>query len=90
LGKDNKCRNAVSKWSIKINRVEKFLKGWGLNLKGQNRRYKVALRKELSELEIKEEEGLLNSASLDRKTFIQTRDVKTGRKRRDVLTQKVQ
>jgi hypothetical protein len=40
-------------------------------LKGQNGRYRVTLQKELGEIEIKEEECLLNSASLDKKTFIQ-------------------
>jgi hypothetical protein len=64
--------NAVSNWCIKINRVKKFLKRWGLNLNGQTKRYRVLLQKELEVLEKKEEEEVLTPPSLDRKTFIQT------------------
>jgi hypothetical protein len=45
--------NAVSNWCIKINRVKKFLKRWGLNLNGQTKRYRVLLQKELEVLEKK-------------------------------------
>jgi hypothetical protein len=64
--------NVVDNWHIKLNRVKKFLKGWGLNLKGQTRRYKLMLQKELDVLEQKEEEGVLFPGLLDRRTFIQT------------------
>jgi hypothetical protein len=64
--------NVVDNWHIKLNRAKKFLKGWGLNLKGQTRRYKMSLQKELDALEQKEEEGVLLPDMLDRKTFIQT------------------
>jgi hypothetical protein len=64
--------SVVDNWHIKLNRVKKFLKGWGLNLKGQTRRYKLMLQKELDVLEQKEEENMLSPDLLDRKTFIQT------------------
>jgi hypothetical protein len=57
---------------MKLNRVKTFLKGWGLNLKGQIRRYKLMLQKELDVLEQKEEENMLPPHLLDRKTFIET------------------
>jgi hypothetical protein len=66
-------KNAVEKWCIKLNRVKKFLKGWGQNIKGHNRRYKNFLKNELAEIEKKEEEeGSLPCAILGRKYFIQT------------------
>jgi hypothetical protein len=46
-------------WYIKLNIVKKFLKGWGINLKGQTRRYKENLQKELEEIEKMEEEGVV-------------------------------
>jgi hypothetical protein len=64
--------NVVDNWHIKLNRVKTFLKGWGLSLKGQTRRYKLMLQKELDVLEQKEEENMLSPGLLDRKTLIQT------------------
>jgi hypothetical protein len=64
--------NAVKKWYIKLNRVKKFLKGWGINLKGQVKKYKLLLQKEPSKLEEQEEERVLSANLLDRKTFIQS------------------
>jgi hypothetical protein len=64
--------NAVKKWYIKLNRVKKFLKGWGINLKGQSKKYKLLLQKELAKLEEQEEERILSANLLDRKTFIQS------------------
>ncbi|CAN6249384.1 unnamed protein product [Urochloa humidicola] len=66
------AKNAVDKWYIKINRVKKFLKGWGQNLRGQNKRYRNILQSELAELELLEENAPLSQNLLDRKTFIQT------------------
>jgi hypothetical protein len=45
--------NAVSNWCIKINRVKKFLKRWGMDLNSQTRRYRIVLQKELEALEKK-------------------------------------
>ena len=63
-------RNAVDKWCIKINRVKKFLKGWGLSLKGHTKKYKKCLTEELSVLEKMEEANPLPAHLLERKTFI--------------------
>jgi hypothetical protein len=71
------ARNAAGKWCIKLNRVKKFLKGWGINLRGHTKRYKMMLKKELSSLEENEEEGTMPANFLDRKTFIQTELMKT-------------
>jgi hypothetical protein len=65
-------KNAMEKWCIKMNRVKKFLKGWGQNIKGRNRRYKNILKNELTEIEKKEEEENLTVIMLRRKNFIQT------------------
>jgi hypothetical protein len=43
-------RNATDKWYIKLNRVKKFLRGWRINLKGQTKRYKMILQRELNSL----------------------------------------
>jgi hypothetical protein len=64
--------NTVEKWCIKLNSVKKFLKRWGQNIKGHNRRYKNILKNELAEIEKKEEEGSLTATMLGRKYFIQT------------------
>jgi hypothetical protein len=48
------------------------LKGWGVNLKGQVKKYKLLLQKEPSKLEEQEEERVLSANLLDRKTFIQS------------------
>jgi hypothetical protein len=66
------AKNAVEKWCIKLNRVKKFLKGWGQNIKGYNRRYKNTLKSELAELEKRKEEGSLTAFMLRKKNFIQT------------------
>jgi hypothetical protein len=71
-GREVGAKNAVEKWYIKLNRMKKFLKGWGQNIKGQARRYKGILREELATLERKEEEESLPSQLLERKTYIQT------------------
>ena len=63
-------RNAVDKWCIKINRVKKFLKGWGLSLKGHTKKYKKCLTEELSVLEKMEEANPLPAHLVKRKTFI--------------------
>jgi hypothetical protein len=41
----------VEKWHIKLNRVKKFRKGSGQNIKGHTRRYKILLKEELANLE---------------------------------------
>lgn len=62
-------KSNIESWCIKMDRVKKFLKGWGQSLKGHTRKYKNILRKELEVLE-KQEEGL-STDQLDRKSFIQ-------------------
>jgi len=37
------ARNAVEVWNIKVKRVKKFLKGWGMSLKGHTRKYRRIL-----------------------------------------------
>lgn len=66
------AKNAVNRWYIKLNRVKKFLKGWGLNLKDHTIRYKNLLQKELLEIEKMEELNSLSAPLLERKTFIQS------------------
>ena len=48
------------------------VKGWGQNLKGHTKKYKRILHEELVILENIEENEILSSDKLDRKTFIQT------------------
>jgi hypothetical protein len=60
-GETMTIENVEDKWHIKLNRVNFFLKGWGVNSKGQTRRYKMILQQELGALEKKEEEGMLAS-----------------------------
>ena len=55
-----------------MDRVKKFLKGWGQSMKGHTRKYKNILKEELEILEKIEEEVSLDAEKLDRKTFIQT------------------
>ena len=62
----------MDRWIIKTKRVKKFLKGWGLSLKGHTRKYRRILREELSKLEKIEEDGMLPALLLERKTFIQS------------------
>jgi hypothetical protein len=47
-----------------------------MSLKGHTKRYRAILQQELTELEKKEEEGMLSSVLLDRKTFIQSEMMK--------------
>ena len=54
--KEVRAKNYVDNWCIKINRVKKFLKGLGQNIKGHNRKYKRLLQEELGKLEELEEE----------------------------------
>jgi len=65
------AKNAVEVWNIKTKRVKKWLKGWGLSLKGHNRKYKKILQEELLILEQTEEDHMLSSSALERKSFIQ-------------------
>ena len=62
----------MDRWIIKIKIVKKFLKGWGLSLKGHTRKYRWILGEELSKLEKIEEDGMLPALLLERKTFIQS------------------
>ena len=48
-------KSVVDVWVIELKRVKKFLKGWGINLKGQSKRYKRVLQEELLVSEQKEE-----------------------------------
>ena len=65
-------KSVVDVWVIELKRVKKFLKGWGINLKGQTKRYKRVLQEELLVSEQKEESLSLLKNLLDRKTFIQS------------------
>jgi hypothetical protein len=47
------------------------LKGWGNSLKGHTKRYRLILKKELAEIKKMEEENILPTTLLDRKSFIQ-------------------
>lgn len=66
------AKSAIDTWCIKIDRVKKFLKGWGQSLKGHTRKYKNILKTELEIIKKQEEEGILNADKLERKSFIQT------------------
>ena len=48
-------KSVVDVWVIELKRVKKFLKGWGINLKGQTKRYKRVLQEELLVSEQKKE-----------------------------------
>jgi hypothetical protein len=37
-GREVAVKNAVEKWQIKLNRVKKFLRGWGHNIKGHTKK----------------------------------------------------
>lgn len=65
-------KDAIDTWCIKINRVKKFLKGWGQSLRGHTKKYRKILQDELEKLELLEELQALPPVMLDRKTFIQT------------------
>ena len=67
-----RCNSAVDRWCIKIDRVKKFLKGWGQSLRGHSKKYRGILQEELLNLEKLEEDGPLPSHLLEWKTFIQT------------------
>jgi hypothetical protein len=47
------------------------LKGWGSSLKGHARKYRMNLKEELAEIERLEEETILPTILLDRKTCLQ-------------------
>jgi hypothetical protein len=66
------AKSAIDIWGIKMNRVRKFLKGWGQSLKGHTRKYKNILKKELETLEKLEEENMLDADKLDKKSFVQS------------------
>ena len=65
------AKSNIEQWCIKVNRIKKFLKGWGQSIKGHNRKYKKFLQEELEKLEILEEVDSLPSNLLERKVFIQ-------------------
>jgi hypothetical protein len=54
---------------------------WGINLRGQTKRYKITLKKELSSLEEKEEEGTLPANLLDKNIHTDRTDENLGRRR---------
>jgi len=64
------AKSAIEAWCIKMDRVKKFLKGWGKNIKGHARKYKRILSEELEKLEKQEEEASLSADMLNRKYFI--------------------
>jgi hypothetical protein len=49
-------KDAIEKWYIKLNRIKKFLKGWGDSLKGHTKKHRISLQNELADLEALEEE----------------------------------
>jgi cytochrome c-type biogenesis protein CcmH/NrfG len=65
-------KSTIDTWCIKMDRVRKFLKGWGQSLKGHTRKYKNILKEELEKIEKLEEEVTLDAENLERKSFIQT------------------
>lgn len=65
------AKSTIDIWCIKMNRVKKFLKGWGQSFKGHTRTYKGILKEELENLEKIEEDNFLDAEKLNRKTFIQ-------------------
>jgi hypothetical protein len=65
------ARNAADKWCIKLNRIKKVLKGWGANVKGHTKKYKIILQGQLHNIEKLEEDDILPAILLDGKTFIQ-------------------
>jgi hypothetical protein len=71
LGKTVSTKNATEKWLIKLGRVKKFFKGWGNNLKGYTKKYRLILKKDLAEIERIEEEDVLIATIPGRKSFIQ-------------------
>lgn len=54
-----------------MDRIRKFLKGWGQSLKGYTRKYKNLLCQDLETLEQREEMEVLSPKNLNRKSFIQ-------------------
>ena len=71
-----KEKSNLEKWCIKVNRVKKFLKGWGQSIKGHNRKYKILLQEELKKLESIEEAACLPTNLLERKIFVQKELIK--------------
>lgn len=65
------AKNNIERWCIKVNRVKKWLKGWGQSIRGHGRKYKNILQEELGGLEKMEEEHSLTTNLLERKMFIQ-------------------
>lgn len=74
--KEVNAKSNMDKWCIKVNKVKKFLRGWGQSIKGHNRKYKKILQEELKKLEILEEQSSLSTNLLERKIFIQKELVK--------------
>jgi hypothetical protein len=64
-------KDAIEKWYIKLNKIKKFLKGWGDSLKGHTKKHRISLQNELADLEALEEEESLSTLLLERKTAIQ-------------------
>jgi hypothetical protein len=56
---------------LKSGELKKILKGWGSSLKGHARKYRMNLKEELAEIERLEEETILPTILLDRKTCLQ-------------------
>jgi endonuclease/exonuclease/phosphatase family metal-dependent hydrolase len=65
------AKNATKKWYIKLGRIKRFLKGWGDNLRGHTKKYRLILKEELAGIERAEEEEILTATNLGRKHFIQ-------------------
>lgn len=60
------AKSAIDTWCIKMDRVKKWLKGWGQSIKGHTRKYKNILKGELEILEKEEEEIALDANKLNR------------------------
>lgn len=67
-----RAKTNLDKWMIKEKRVKSYLKRWGNQSKGdEKKKLKVGLQEELLFLENIEENGMLNCDQLNRKTEIQ-------------------
>jgi mannosylglycoprotein endo-beta-mannosidase len=66
------AKSTIDAWCIKMDKVRKFLKGWGQNIKGHTRKHKRILSEELEKLESLGEEMSLSVDMLSKKSLIQT------------------
>jgi exonuclease III len=87
--RDITTSNAVERWHSKLNRVKKFLKGWGLNIKGHTRRYKNLLKEELANLKKKRGRRKPDCLFIGKENIYSNRTIESVGRRGIVLAQKV-